>query len=175
MAMQTGALHTAPMPSRDEEVTVAYVDGIKAGLVGALTIALWFGVLDVLWGRPFYTPTVLGTALFRGGVGLDHPETLVPSAELVLGFTWIHMLAFLLVGIAAGRLLLLAEHDSHVGFGIVLLFFVFEVGFVWACMLFAEPVLQALAWPAILAGNLLAAVAMIAMLWRHHGGMTIEP
>ncbi len=55
------------------------------------------------------------------------------------------------------------------------LFFVFEVGFVWACMLFAEPVLQALAWPAILAGNLLAAVAMIAMLWRRHGGMTIEP
>jgi hypothetical protein len=174
MAMQTRALHTAPMSSRDE-VTVAYLDGIKAGLVGALTIAVWFGVLDVLWGRPLYTPTVLGTALFRGGVGLDNPATLEPSAELVLGFTWIHMLAFLLVGMAAGRLLLFAEHDSHLGFGIVLFFCVFEVGFLWACMMFAEPVLQALAWPAIVAGNLLAAMAKAATLRRRHRTLAIEP
>ena len=32
---------------------------------GAATIAIWFAVLDVVSGRPLYTPTVLGTALFR--------------------------------------------------------------------------------------------------------------
>ncbi len=175
MATQTGALDTAPMPSRDEEVTAAYVDGIRAGLVGAVTIALWFGILDVVWGRPLYTPMVLGTAIFRGGVGLEHPETLAPSVEIVLGFTWIHMLAFLLVGMVAARLLVLAEHDSHLGFGLLLLFFVFQVGFLWACMLFAEPVLQALAWPAIVVGNVLAALAMVATLRRRHRSLAIQP
>jgi hypothetical protein len=175
MATQIGALDTAPMPSRDEDVARAYAEGIRAGLVGAVTIALWFGVLDVLWGRPLYTPMVLGTAIFKGGAGLEHPETLVPSLEIVMGFTFIHMLAFLLVGMAAGRLVMLAQSDSHLGFGILLLFFVFEVGFLWACMLFAEPVLQALAWPAIVVGNLLAAAAMVATFWRRHRDLAIQP
>jgi hypothetical protein len=94
---------------------------------------------------------------------------------MVLSFTWIHMLVFVLLGMAAARLLLLAEDDSHLGFGILLLFFVFEFGFVGACMLFAEPVLEALAWPAIVVGNLLAAVAMAATFWRGHRRLSIQP
>jgi hypothetical protein len=42
-------------------------------------------------------------------------------------------------------------------------------------MLFAEPVLQALAWPAVLLGNLLAAAAMGFTLWRWHPGLRILP
>ncbi len=175
MATQIGALDTAPMPSRDADVARAYAEGIRAGLVGAATIALWFFVLDWMWGRPLYTPTVLGTAIFRGGAGLENPAALEPSLEIVMGFTFVHMLVFLLVGMAAGRLVMLAENDSHLGFGILLLFFVFEVGFLYACMLFAEPVLQALAWPAIVAGNMLAALAMVATFWRRHRDLAIQP
>jgi hypothetical protein len=153
----------------------AYAEGIRAGLAGAITIALWFAILDALHGRWLYTPTVLGTAVFRGGAGLEDPATLAPSLEMVLSFTWIHMLVFVLLGMAAARLLLLAEDDSHLGFGILLLFFVFEFGFVGACMLFAEPVLEALAWPAIVVGNLLAAVAMAATFWRGHRRLSIQP
>ncbi len=174
MATQT-AVRSLSMPSRDRILASAYGEGIRAGLVGAATIALWFAILDGLHGRWLFTPTVLGTALFHGGAGLDDPTSLAPSVEIVLGFTWVHMLLFLIVGMAAARLLLLAEDDSHLGFGILLFFFVFELGFVGACMLFAEPVLQALAWPAIVAGNLLAAIAMAATFWRHHKDITIEP
>lgn len=174
MATQT-ALHPLSVPSRDRILASAYGEGIRAGLIGAATIALWFAMLDGLHGRWLFTPTVLGTAIFRGGAGLDDPGSLAPSVEIVLGFTWVHMLVFLLLGMAAARLLLLAEDDSHLGFGILLLFFVFEFGFVGACMLFAEPVLQALAWPAIVAGNLLAAIAMAATFWRGHKTLAIEP
>jgi hypothetical protein len=174
MATQT-AVHSLSVPSRDRVLASAYGEGIRAGLVGAFTIALWFAILDGLHGRWLFTPTVLGTALFHGGAGLDDPTSLAPSAEIVLGFTWIHMLVFLIVGMGAARLLVLAEDDSHLGFGILLLFLVFEFGFVGACMLFAEPVLHALAWPAIVAGNLLAAIAMAATFWRHHKDITIEP
>lgn len=175
MTTQTAVVPPVVVRSRDQALVGAYSEGIRAGLVGAVTIALWFALLDGLRGRWLFTPTVLGTAIFRGGAGLDDPAALTPSLEMVLSFTWIHVLVFVLLGMAAARLLLLAEDDSHMGFGIMLLFFVFEFGFVGACMLFAEPVLKALAWPAIVVGNLLAAVAMAAVFWRGHREMAIQP
>jgi hypothetical protein len=146
-----------------------------AGLIGAATIALWFLILDTIAGRPLYTPSVLGTALFRGGAGLEDPKTLPISLEMVLMFTWVHVLHFLVIGGVAAQLLAIAERNANVGFGIVLLFVVFEFGFVAACMLFAEPVLRALAWPAVLVGNLLAAAAMAVTLWRRHPDLVIQP
>ena len=175
MTTQTGALDPAAIAVHDREFVAAYSEGIRAGLIGAVTIAVWFALVDGLSGRWLYTPTVLGTAIFRGGAGLEDPATITPSLEMVLSFTWIHMLAFLLVGILAARLLLLAEHNSHAGFGILLLFFVFEFGFFGACMVFAEPVLKALAWPAVVVGNLLAAASMAMVFWRGHRHLTIEP
>jgi hypothetical protein len=175
MATETAVVHPVVVRSRDRALATAYAEGIRAGLAGAITIALWFALLDGLRGRWFFTPTVLGTAIFRGGAGLEDPSALAPSLEMVLSFTWIHVLVFVLLGMAAARLLLLAEDDSHLGFGILLLFFVFEFGFVGACMVFAEPVLQALAWPAVVVGNLLAAVVMAATFWRGHRGLTIQP
>ena len=47
----------------DEKANL-YVEGMIAGVIGASVIALWFFVLDIIQGRPFHTPTVLGTALF---------------------------------------------------------------------------------------------------------------
>jgi hypothetical protein len=175
MTTQTAA-HPATLPAnRDRTLATAYSEGIRAGLVGAVTIAAWFAILDGFAGRWLFTPTVLGTAFLRRGAGLEAPATLAPSLEMVLSFTWIHLLVFLLVGMAAARLLVLAEDNSHMGFGILLLFFVFEFGFVGACMLFAAPVLDALAWPAIIIGNLLAALAMAAVFWRGHRGLRIQP
>src|SRR5215813_1307716 len=82
------------------EVTASYAEGIVAGLIGAATIAGWFFILDAVRGKPFYTPTVLGTALFRRGIGLDSPATLTPDFEMVMSFTWIHVLIFILIGLA---------------------------------------------------------------------------
>jgi len=161
--------------ARETELSEVYGEGIVAGLLGAATIALWFLVVDTLNGRPLYTPTVLGTAVFRGGAGLDHPESLPVSFELVMQFTWLHAIVFAIVGGLAARLLAFAEHTANVGFGIVLLFVVFEFGFVAVTMVFAEDVLSSLAWPAVLVGNLLAAGVMGAYFWRHHPNLRIEP
>src|SRR5918996_5716212 len=90
-----------------------YEEGIVAGLIGAATIAIWFLILDAIEGRPFYTPTVLATALFRGGAGLASPEHLPPSFELVLWFTWVHVLVFIVIGGAASGLLRLAARDPN--------------------------------------------------------------
>jgi len=152
-----------------------YAEGLLAGIVGAVAIAVWFLILDTIRGRPFYTPMVLGTALFRGGTALSAPAELSPSLDLVLPFTFVHVLAFLLIGLAAARLLALAERDPDFGFGVVLLFVIFEFGFVLFSAFFAEPVLHALAWQSVLVGNLIAAAAMAAVFRTRHPRLTIRP
>src|SRR5437763_14820000 len=126
MAAETGLSSRAVEGSETAAVTALYAEGILAGVVGAATIALWFLALDGVKGRPFYTPTVLGSALFRGGAGLATPEMLPVDFEMVLSFTWVHVLAFLIIGVGASRLLGLAERNPSFGFGIVLLFVVFR-------------------------------------------------
>lgn len=161
--------------ARQTEMSRIYGEGIVAGLLGAATIAVWFLIVDTINGRPLFTPTVLGTALFRGGAGLDQPESLPISFEMVMMFTWVHCLVFAALGGIAARLLAFAEQTANVGFGIVLLFVVFEFGFVAVTMVFAEEVLRSLAWPAVLVGNLLAAAVMGAYFWRRHPNLHIEP
>ena len=145
-----------------------------AGVIGAATIAVWFLVLDVLKGRPLYTPTVLGTALVRGP-GVASPETLPVSPGMVLLFTVVHVVAFLALGALAAGLIRLAEKNANYGFGLILLFVFLLCGFLFVAMLFAEEVLRALAWPAILGGNLLAVVAMVLYFRPRHPNVRMLP
>jgi hypothetical protein len=164
------------LPRSDpEEISRLYLEGIVAGVIGAATIAIWFLILDTVNGRPLYTPTVLGTALFRRGEGLASPESLPISFEMVLLYTWVHGLVFAVIGGVASRLLQLAERNPNLGFGILLLFVVFEFGFLSATTLVEGRILQALAWQAILLGNLLAAAAMAGYFWRRHPNLKIRP
>ena len=141
-------------------------EAIVTGLLGAATIMIWFLILDVVDGRPLYTPTVLGTALVhRGPVSLDDPQVSVP---MVLLYTLVHGLAFCLIGYVAAWLFAVAERHPPYIFGLLLFIIFFFCGFV-SVMLLAEPtVLEVLTVPAVLAGNLLAAFVMGRYLWRRH-------
>jgi hypothetical protein len=175
MTAQQDTTTPTPAGSAVAETSSIYEEGIVAGLLGAVTIAIWFFILDAIQGRPLYTPTVLGTALFRARAGLIAAEGVPASFELVLWFTWVHVLVFVVLGSAASWLLRLAERDPNFGFGILLFLVVFMFGFIGVSLVFAEEVLHALAWPAILIGNLLAAGAMAWYFWRRHPQLTIWP
>ena len=149
-------------------------EATAAGAIGAATIAVWFLVLDVLQGRPLYTPTVLGTALVRGP-GLASPETLSVSLGMVLFFTFVHVVVFIALGVLAAGLIRLAEKNANYGFGLILFFVFLLCGFLFVAMLFAEDVLRALAWPAILVGNLLAVVAMALYFKPRHSNVRMRP
>ena len=105
------------------------------GATALSIVALWFLIIDAIQGRPLYTPTVLGTALFGRGAGLPAPDA-APDLGMVLMFTWVHGLAFVVVGGIVARLLAVAERQPSVGFGIVMLFVLFEFGFIAGAMLF---------------------------------------
>jgi hypothetical protein len=175
MAAEARILRPAVLEQRADRSMGVYAEGIVAGVTAAATIALWFLALDTIKGRPFYTPTVLGTALFRGGAGLGTSQVSTPNFEIVLSFTWIHALVFVLIGIAASRLLEVVEVNPGLGFGVVLLFTFFEFGFLLASMVLAEPLLTALTWSEVVVGNLLAAAAMAIVFRRRHPRMVIQP
>ena len=175
MATHFPSFRNPPVHVQVPQVSRGYTEGLAAGIIGAATIAVSFFLLDTLNGRPFHTPAVLGIALFRHGAGLDAPGNLQPSLDMVLMYTWVHGMVFCMIGVTASKLIALAERNSNLGFGVLLFFVFFEFSFIATALVFAEPVLHALAWPAILVGNLLAAGTMGGYFWRHHPSLVVQP
>jgi hypothetical protein len=175
MATPTTVSNSSPVSASAVDTTRVYQEGIVAGILGALGVALWFLVVDLMHGRPFYTPTLLGTALFGRGVWPATLESVPPSFEMVAMFTWVHLLAFAVVGVVVARLLAMAERHPSLGFGFVLLFVILEACFTAAVMIVAAPVLRALTWPAILVANMLAAAVMVGYFWLRHPTMSMRP
>jgi hypothetical protein len=157
------------------DTTRVYQEGIVAGLLGGLAVALWFLVVDVAQGRPLYTPSILGTALFGRGAWPASLESMPPSLEMAAMFTWVHLLAFAVIGVVVSKLIAMIEAHPSLGFGFVLLFVLLEAGFTAAVMIVAAPVLRALTWPAILVANLLAAAVMAGYFWLRHPRMAMRP
>ena len=145
-------------------------DGIIAGIVGALTVALWFLVVDTIAGRPLSTPTLLGIAFFQHGESLTSPANLKVSLDIVFKYSVFHWVAFTVMGVIASFCLRRAIHEMHLGFGVLLffvLFIVFEFGFrLVRATLFSQQV--ELAWAKVLIGNLLASAAIGVYLLRRH-------
>ncbi len=175
MAVQSDTTSAPPEVSQSSEISQVAVEGISAGLV-ARSPSLSGSSFSIFFnGRPFYTPNMLGNALFRRSIEIEQLRSLPISVETVVVYTWVHALTFCVIGGVASRLLALAERNINFGFGILLLFVIFAFGFVGLAFLFAEPILHALTWSAVLMGNLLAAAAMGLYFWRHHLNLSIEP
>lgn len=96
-AHDTTAPRTATRPRNDPNVEDLpwIVEGLSAGLFGAVSIAAYFGILDLVAGRPLFTPHALGSVLFHGAL----PTPGAPT-ELVLAaaYTAMHATVFTAVG-----------------------------------------------------------------------------
>jgi hypothetical protein len=81
-------------------------------------------------------------------------------------------LVFVVLGGIAAHLLLSTGKNPNLVF-CLLLFVILEFGFVGTAFVFAEPVLEQLAWPAILLGNFLAAAAMACYFRLRQPNLTV--
>jgi hypothetical protein len=138
-------------------------EGVIAGFLGATAVAVWFFIIDLIGGRPLYTPNILGTGLLS--VFGRSPESEIVN---VISYTIFHYVAFSLVGIVAVILVFAGERAASVLAGSMILFVAIELGFYGFVALLQQTVLGNLAWYQILAGNLLAAMLMGTYLWRSH-------
>jgi hypothetical protein len=100
------------------------VEGTVVGLAGAAAVAIWFLLYDLVEGAPFRTPALLGAALFHG---LRDASALTNTPRLVLEYTVVHGLAFILFGLGAAGLFALVDRGRRVLFAVFMLFCCFEV------------------------------------------------
>ena len=140
-------------------------EGIVAGLVGAAVVALWFFVFDLLRGRPFLTPTLLGSFVF---FGVNTPVGMQPALGPILGYTVLHGLAFVAFGIVAATMMAMSEREPALFVAFVVLFAAFEVFFFGVLSVLGQGIQAALVWWSVLVGNLLASLAMLWFLFRAH-------
>lgn len=142
------------------------VDGLWIGIIGYLTVALVTGVLDLLRGASFfYTPAVLGSALFGRG------ESVAVTPEVVFPYNGVHLLTFLAIGMVISFLIREVELHPVLWF---LAFFVLLGMFFYSLALFGamgagtEP---GVPWASILVADAIAALAIGVFIGRRHPGL----
>jgi hypothetical protein len=140
-------------------------EGFIAGCIGAAAVAIWFLIVDTVNGRPFFTPAMLGSAVFWG---THDPALVVIEYGRIIGYTMIHVSAFVVVGVVAAALAAQVEEAPSTLFLVIVGFCFFEFGFYVLVAILAQPLLGALAWWNVAIGNAIAAFGMGYYLWREH-------
>jgi hypothetical protein len=149
---------------RNHQQKGVLAEGALVGLIGAGLVAAWFFVYDLAQGAPLRTPSLLGAILFGGAQAA--PEGV--HAPFVLQYTAVHVLVFLVLGVAIAGLFAIADREPVVLFGAFMLLCCFQVAFVAGLMIVAEWALDPIPWWAILTGNVLATAGMLGVLVPRH-------
>lgn len=130
---------------------------VVTGLVGAAAVALWFLVLDVLRGRPLFTPAALGSAL----LGLaDTAAGVEVDAGVVAFYTVVHLTLFTAAGAVFVAVAERLERAPGFWYLAVMAFIVLDAVFVPALALVGMWLMGALALWAVVVANVLAVAAM---------------
>ncbi len=138
-------------------------DGLVSGVIGAGLVAAWFLVADVVAGRPFFTPALLGSAIFSG---LRDSADVVVGLQPVVAYTVAHVLAFVVVGTIASWLIADAEKNPGVLWLLVEFAIGLEFGFYATVILVSSSLLAELAWLNVAVANLIAGGGMGYYFWK---------
>jgi hypothetical protein len=139
--------------------------GLVTGLIGAGAVAVWFLVLDVARGQPFYTPAALGAALLLGATSQADVQVTLP---IVAAYTVLHLAAFAAIGIAVEWAAERIERAPAVLRAGVLAFVLLEALFIGVVGALSQWVLGALGYWAVAVGNVLALASMAIWVLATH-------
>jgi hypothetical protein len=144
-------------------------EGVVAGMIGAVIVALWFLAYDAAIGQPFRTPALLGAIVFNG---MLQPADFAVTLGLVLGYTALHFFAFIMFGIASSILMAASEYEPVLAFGELILFIWFELCFAAFVTFLDGQALEEIGWWRIIIGNVVALAAIIAYYEHRHPRIT---
>jgi hypothetical protein len=142
-------------------------EGVIAGALGALAVALWFLLVDGIAGRALHTPALLGALVLRTPdpiAASEGPNRLMLAAL----YTPIHFFLFALFGVLVMFLMHRAKKQPSLLMLALMLFSVFEVGFTGLVAFLEQTALGDLAWYQVAIGNLIAVIVMGWYVWRRH-------
>lgn len=141
-------------------------EGITVGLIGAAIVMLWFFLVDLAAGMPLRTPALLGAALFDGAQDMT---AVTPTARLVVGYTAVHLAAFVALGLGVAGLFALAESEKRVLALIFMLGCCLAVVFLAMVYVLSQWLGQVVTPWIFLTGHIFAAFAIVALLAFFHG------
>jgi len=140
-------------------------EALVVGILSGFIVATWFLLVDTLQGRPFFTPSALGSVLFLGATSLEQVQV---SLWITAAYTPVHYAVFTSIGFVASALVRQAERQPPVLIGGFLLFVAFEAFFLGAIAILAEFLLGPLAWWNIAMGNLVGVLTISIYFWRKY-------
>jgi hypothetical protein len=144
-------------------------DGFFCGVLGAGLVAVWYLLLDLIAGRPFFTPALLGSIMFGG---VRDATAVVIGPRIVAWYTAAHFFAFLVIGVISAWLAAQFDRFPAVGIAMLFLFVLFETAFFIFAFSVGSHVLGTLGLWTVAVANLLAAAGMAGYLyWRHPSAM----
>jgi hypothetical protein len=149
-------------PPRPIRSSLVLPEGLEAGLLGGLAVALVFFARDLASGEPIYTPSVLGTLVLRG---VEAAREVRSAPGEAAAYHTLHFAVWVVLGFLASGLAGRAEGSPSLR------------GLVWACFAGALLVLVGLDfWVAetgigrqhLWTGGLAGLASMAGFLvWRH--------
>jgi len=140
-------------------------NGLLTGFLGGSAVAVWFLLVDIVSGRPFFTPAALGSAFLLGATSATEVQV---AFGVVGAYTLVHFAAFFGVGLALSWSASLLERLPSWWLIWLLAFIVIEGVFIGTVGGVAGWVLGALSWWAIGLGHLIAVAVMAWFAWVTH-------
>ena len=158
---------TASPTVRDLRIHSTLTEGVRAGVLGATGVAVWFFVFDAIAGNFLYTPRAMGEAL-AGTLGLGTPGPVMA----VIGYTVFHYAAFIAVATIIAAIVHRSMQDPTILAGTLLVFVAAEAAFyAFMSALDAPDLFGRYGWVQIIVSNIVGAGLVGAYFWRTHPGM----
>ena len=136
-------------------------DGFYAGATGAAVVALFFLAADAIQRDPFYTPSLVGSVLFKGAA--PGPEVRVDLAMVAL-FSIVHAGAFVVFGTVYDWVLSRLRETPDLPLIAISCFVLLELGIVATASVLAPGLAEEIGYGYIGAANALAAIGMAVWL-----------
>ncbi len=139
------------------------LDGAIAGLLGAGVVALWFLIFDAARGHAFQTPVMLAAAILHGSNAAG-----VSAAQLILEYSTLHFIAFIIAGIVGAHLLEAAEREPMLLVSLMVFLGAFDIFFIGVVMFLGPAVMHEVTWWGIVVANLTATAVMLYYFLARH-------
>ncbi|MGN6393573.1 MAG: hypothetical protein ACTHM9_15195 [Gemmatimonadales bacterium] len=140
-------------------------EGTIAGVIGAVVMAVWYLVVDSAGGQPLHTPNVLGKIFFRGDLA-PSVTRIVPG--VVIGYTVLHFVLFILVGMGLTLLVHLAVRNTTLRMGLWIGFLIALGTFATVTYLLSAAAGERFSPWSVISGSVLGVLGMAGYLWRRH-------
>ncbi len=146
-------------------------DGVITGVVGAAVVAIWFLLIDMMTSTPFATPAALGSAVL---LGASNPGEIQFRLGVILAYSFLHLGAFLAVGITFAWLAHRAKQTAGFWLRGVAVLVLLEGLFLGTVEIMSGWVLGEVGWWVVLIANVLAVAAMGGWILRRHPELRVK-